>query len=236
MTFRAAVIGASGGIGRAVADRICRAGFKGNKDIVLRLFARSFEGSDHLDYERSETIEAASASLDGDLDLVFVATGALHNTDRSIFPEKSWRALDDEAMAYMFRINAIGPALVAKYFLPKLRKDRPVVFAAISARVGSIEDNGLGGWHAYRASKAALNQIIKSLSIELVRKNEQGVCVSLHPGTVDTALSEPFQKGVADGKLFTPTYSAECMLSVLEGLTPADTGGLFAWDGTKIPF
>lgn len=236
MTFRVAVIGASGGIGHAVSERLRQAGFGQHNETELYLFARSFEGARHLDYGDIGSVEAAAASVAAPLDMVFIATGTLHNTSLGFQPEKSWRALEADAMAYMYRINTVGPSLVAKHFLPKMRKDGPAYFAAISARVGSIEDNGLGGWYAYRASKAALNQIVKSLSIEFRRRNEQGICVSLHPGTVDTGLSKPFQKGVADGKLFTPDYSAERMLSVLETLGPDDSGGLFAWDGARIPF
>ena len=106
----------------------------------------------------------------------------------------------------------------------------------MSARVGSIEDNRLGGWHAYRASKAALNMVIKTISIELSRRHDQALCVALHPGTVDSALSEPFQGGVPEGKLFTPRQSARALLAVLNRLTPADSGGLYAWDGSRIPF
>ena len=122
-----------------------------------------------------------------------------------------------------------------KHFLPLMPRDRRAVFAALSARVGSIGDNRLGGWHSYRASKAALNMILKNLSIELARTHPQAVVAGLHPGTVDTALSVPFQKGVAADKLFTADYSASRLLAVLDGLTPADSGGVFAWDGARIP-
>jgi NAD(P)-dependent dehydrogenase (short-subunit alcohol dehydrogenase family) len=115
-----------------------------------------------------------------------------------------------------------------------LREQR-AVFAALSARVGSISDNRLGGWHSYRASKAALNMLLRNLAVELGRSHPQAVVAGLHPGTVDTGLSRPFQKGVADGKLFAPAYSAERLLAVLDGLTPADSGGVFAWDGARIP-
>ena len=137
-------------------------------------------------------------------------------------------------MAHVFAINTIGPALVAKHALPVLDKDHRSIFAALSARVGSISDNRLGGWHSYRASKAALNQIIRTCSIELARKNRTALCVGLHPGTVDTGLSEPFQSNVPDGKLFTPTRSATSLLSVLNGLDETDTGQCFDWAGERI--
>jgi NAD(P)-dependent dehydrogenase (short-subunit alcohol dehydrogenase family) len=139
-------------------------------------------------------------------------------------------------METAFRLNTIGPALVAKHFLPLLAKDRKSVFAAISARVGSIEDNHLGGWYAYRASKAALNMVIKTLSIELARRNTNALCVGLHPGTVDTPLSTPFQSGVPEAKLFSAARSARHLLTVLDNLTPENSGCLYAWDGSQIPF
>lgn len=134
-----------------------------------------------------------------------------------------------------YRVNTVGPALVAKHFLPLLPRDRRAIFAALSARVGSTSDNRLGGWHSYRASKAALNMILRNLAIELVRSHPQAIVAGLHPGTVQTRLSEPFQRGVQPEKLFTPEHSAGRLLSVLDGLAPADSGGVFAWDGTVIP-
>jgi NAD(P)-dependent dehydrogenase (short-subunit alcohol dehydrogenase family) len=122
-----------------------------------------------------------------------------------------------------------------KHFAPLMPRDRRAVFAALSARVGSIGDNRLGGWHSYRASKAALNMLLRNLAVELGRSHPQAVVAGLHPGTVDTGLSKPFQKAVAEGKLLTPAFSAERLLAVLDGLTPADSGGVFAWDGARIP-
>ncbi len=151
-------------------------------------------------------------------------------------PEKSWRALDPVTMSDVFTVNAIGPALIAKHFLPLLRRDRRVVFAALSARVGSISDNQLGGWHSYRASKAALNMLMKNFALELSQHNPHSIVASLHPGTVDTDLSQPFQRNVVGAKLLTPEYCAAALLKVIDGLTPADSGGLFAWDGARIPF
>ncbi len=239
--LNAAIIGASGGIGAALADDLERC------PAVSRIFrlsrsrphtARNPEDWLHLDLEREETIAAAAAALEraaGELHLVIVATGILHDGDR-LQPEKTWRALSAEGMEAAFRVNAIGPALVAKHFLPLLGRDRKVAFAAISARVGSIGDNGLGGWYAYRSSKAALNMLIRTLSIELARRHPHALCVGLHPGTVDTALSRPFQRGVSAARLFSPARSARHMLTVLDGLTAADSGCLYAWDGTRIPF
>jgi len=134
-----------------------------------------------------------------------------------------------------YRLNAIGPALVAKHLLPLMPRQDRSVFGALSARVGSIGDNRLGGWHAYRASKAALNMLIRNLAIEHGRTHKAGIVVGLHPGTVATDLSAPFQAGVAPEKLFTPEHSASALLSVVEGLTPGDSGGVFSWDGQRIP-
>ena len=142
---------------------------------------------------------------------------------------------DEDSIAAAAARVGQGPALVARHFLPLLPRDRRAVFAALSARVGSIGDNRLGGWHSYRASKAALNMILRNLAIELARTHPQAVVAGLHPGTVDTGLSEPFQKGVKPEKLFTAESSAERLLAVMDALTPADCGRVFAWDGQPIP-
>jgi NAD(P)-dependent dehydrogenase (short-subunit alcohol dehydrogenase family) len=146
------------------------------------------------------------------------------------------RALSLEGMAGLFAINAAGPALVAKHLLPLTPRSGPSLFAVLSARVGSIGDNHLGGWYAYRASKAALNMLVRTLAIEHVRTRPLGVCVALHPGTVDTRLSAPFQSGVPDGKLFTSDAAATALLTVMDGLGPEASGGFFAWDGSAIPW
>jgi NAD(P)-dependent dehydrogenase (short-subunit alcohol dehydrogenase family) len=133
-----------------------------------------------------------------------------------------------------FQINAVGPALVAKHFLPLMSREGRSVFAALSARVGSISDNRSGGWYSYRAAKAALNMLIQTLALEHARKFPLGVCVGIHPGTVDTNLSKPFQRGVPSERLFSPDLSAAHILRLVQDLTTADSGGLFAWDGTRI--
>jgi NAD(P)-dependent dehydrogenase (short-subunit alcohol dehydrogenase family) len=140
-----------------------------------------------------------------------------------------------QAYRRVFDINTFGPALIAKHFLPIMPTDRRAIFAALSARVGSISDNGLGGWHAYRASKAALNMLIRNFAIEWARRNDQAVCVGLHPGTVDTGLSKPFQSNVPEDRLFSAKQSASYLLDVIERLSPADTGKVFDWAGKEIP-
>ncbi len=226
----AVVIGASGGIGAAIATALTVSGRFG----AVHRLGRSRSGDAHLDLEDEASIRAAAERVAGGPapTLVFVATGVLHHGET---PERSFKTMTAEHLLRDYRVNTVGPALVAKHFLPLMPRDRRAVFAALSARVGSIGDNRLGGWHSYRASKAALNMVLKNLSIELARSHPQAIVAGLHPGTVDTALSEPFQRGVATEKLFTPEYSAERMLAVLDGLGPSDSGGVFAWDGARIP-
>ena len=158
----------------------------------------------------------------------------LHDGE-ALRPEKTWRALEGVALERVYQVNAIGPALVAKHFLPLLARDRKSVFAALSARVGSISNNQLGGWHAYRASMAALNMLLRTFAIEPAWRNPRAACVGLHPGTVDSRLSAPFQANVPEGKLFTPGFAASRLLDVLDRVTPEDSGKVFAWDGEIIP-
>ena len=226
----AVVIGASGGIGGALADAIEE---EGAHDRVWR-FARSSGGDDHLDLEDEASIAAAAerVATGPAPSLIIVATGLLHDGD--LQPEKAMRDLDPVRLARQFAINAIGPALIAKHFLPIMAKTGTPVFAALSARVGSISDNRLGGWYGYRAAKAALNQLIATLAVEQRRHYERSIVVALHPGTVDTALSKPFQGSVRPGQLFTPDRAAVQLLDVIDGLKPADSGKLFAWDGSRI--
>jgi NAD(P)-dependent dehydrogenase (short-subunit alcohol dehydrogenase family) len=223
------VIGASGGIGAALARQTVKRG-----DTVIGL-ARSFDDDKHIDLENEGSIAIAAAMIAAHgivPDRVIVATGLLHAEGRG--PEKSLRELDPAWMARNFAVNTIGPALVAKHFTPLMPRKAPALFAAIGARVGSISDNRLGGWYGYRAAKAALHMTIRNIAIEWGRRNDQAICVALHPGTVDTGLSKPFQANVADGKLFTADQSAEMLLDVLDGLSSADSGGIFAFDGKAI--
>lgn len=215
----AVVIGASGDIGAALADAL------EEEDVATVRFSRPA-----LDLADEATIAAAAARA-GSPDLVIVATGLLH--DAAHGPEKALRELDPAWLARQFAVNAIGPALVAKHFLPIMpAKGARSVFAVLSARVGSISDNRLGGWYGYRASKAALNQLVRTLAVEDKRRNERGIVVALHPGTVDTKLSKPFQQGGRD--LFKPDRAAVQLLDVIDALKPQDSGKLFAWDGAEI--
>lgn len=168
------------------------------------------------------------------VDRVICCAGILK--EGSVAPEKRIQDVDANALSRVYQVNAIGPLLLAKGLFPALCGGHTVHFASLSARVGSISDNHLGGWYAYRASKAAQNQLMRTLSIELRRHNANACVATLHPGTVDTGLSKPFQRGVPDGKLFTPEFSAGALWSVLDGLGPEDTGGFFAFDGAPIQY
>lgn len=236
--MRCAVFGASGGIGAALVQALAARGYvsevhAGSRSGTAPVHARVRPFA--FDLEDEASIAAACAVIGAPLDMVLVATGRLTRADGT-GPEKSYRAVTADGLAELFAINAIGPALIAKHALPLLPRDRRAVFAVLSARVGSISDNRLGGWHAYRAAKAALNMLVRNLAIELSRSHPQALAVALHPGTVDTGLSAPFQRGVAEGKLFTPDYAAGRLLTVLDGLAPAQSGRLYAWDGAEIPF
>lgn len=233
-----AVFGSSGAIGHACVENLTAR----HPHATLHAFSRTPHSASHahvitrhVDYQDetslSEVVKEATTS--SPLDLVIVATGILHQGD--ITPEKSLRDITAEKLQLLLAVNTIVPTLIAKHTLPHLARDRRTVFAALSARVGSISDNQLGGWYAYRASKAALNMVIKNAAIETARRNTHAVIIGLHPGTVDSALSSPFQGHVPHGKLFTPEYSAECLITVLERLTPQDSGKCFAWDGTEVP-
>ncbi len=190
------------------------------------------QGLGNINYNDEGSIQAAAASIAQPIDIVIAATGFLH--DEETMPEKALRDLTAENMQKLFFANTIVPSLVAKHFIPRLNTERASIFAALSARIGSISDNRIGGWYAYRASKSALNMVIKNAAIEVARRNKHAVIVGLHPGTVDSALSAPFQGNVPEGKLFSAAYSAQRLWEVLEGLTPAQSGGCFAWDGEEI--
>lgn len=233
------MFGANGGIGAALVRQLAASGQYAAVYAGARGALEDPPASVHtfqFDLTDEASIAAAAAAIVCPPALVIVATGVLHDSNRSIAPEKSWRALDGATMAQVLAINTIGPALIAKHLLPRLPRTGRAVFAALSARVGSIGDNRLGGWHAYRASKAALNMLVANFGIELARSHPQAIAAALHPGTVFSALSAPFRQSTPDNPLFTPEQAAGHLLGVIEGLTPADSGGLFAWDGQRLPW
>lgn len=188
------------------------------------------------DITRPADLASLAASLDGieSLDLVVNAAGVLHGD--GLAPEKSIEQVEADALARVFALNAFAPILLARTLMPWLSRRRPAVFASVSARVGSIGDNRTGGWYAYRASKAAQNQLMRTFSIEWRRRNPAGVCLLLHPGTVETELSAPFQSRVPAERLFDPMDAAARLLHIVANATPADSGRFIAWDGTDIPW
>ena len=239
------VVGAAGGLGRALvqtllenrpSDHVLALSRSGALPAAPGLHQAAIDLTDEASIAAaaSHARELRDSLAPGSIRRVIVASGLLHHAD-GLRPEKSMAALDAATLARLFAVNAIGPALVARHFLPLMPRDAPAAFAALSARVGSISDNRLGGWYGYRASKAALNMLIRTLAIEWSRTAKQSVCIGLHPGTVDTGLSRPFQGNVADSRLFTPAYAAACLIDVLDQLAPADSGKVFAWDGSEVP-
>ncbi|KKC32553.1 SDR family NAD(P)-dependent oxidoreductase [Devosia psychrophila] len=224
----ALVIGASGGIGQAMRQELETSG---GFEQVLGL-SRSADDLDLTDEASIARAAAAVAATGRAVRLVVVATGLLH--DGTMQPEKSWRQLDYDGLARSFAVNAIGPALVGKHFLPLLPREGKAVFAALSAKVGSIGDNHLGGWYGYRAAKAALNQLVHTASIELRRTRPDAICVTLHPGTVATSLSAPF--GAAGHEPVEPAAAARRLLGIIDELRPIQSGLLLDHTGLPLPW
>lgn len=233
----AAVFGASGGIGRALCDALAARG-------ATVVYAGSHRGEApeggairpfEFDLLNETSIKAAADAMRADPpEWVIVASGVLTLSDGT-GPERTYKRIDPAAMAQVFALNTIGPTLIAKHILPLMPRGRRFVFAALSARVGSISDNRLGGWHSYRASKAALNMLIRNFALEMARTHPDGVVAGLHPGTVDSALSQPFQSGLADGQLTEPLQAAANLLGVLSGLGPEHSGRVFDFRGEEVP-
>ena len=224
----AVVFGASGGIGSALVgelsamDRFRQAvGFSRKSSPPIDLL-------DEASLERATTLAAEL----GDLRLVIDATGFLHDDRQG--PEKTWRQLDADNLARSFALNAIGPALMMKHVLPRFPRSGKAVFATLSARVGSIGDNQLGGWYGYRASKAALNQFVRTAAVELARRSPDAVCVALHPGTVATTLSAPFTP--MGHSVHTPAEASRHLLAVVNKLSAEANGGFFDWHGEPVPW
>jgi NAD(P)-dependent dehydrogenase (short-subunit alcohol dehydrogenase family) len=221
--YSALVIGASGGIGQAISSRL-------SADLNCSNVAQLSRREDGLDITAEDTVHRAAERVQSaPFDLIVCATGAL--TIDGVGPEKSIRQISQNAMMNQFAVNAVGPALILKHFVPLLARKKRVIFAFLSARVGSIGDNQLGGWISYRSSKAALNQIVHTAAIEVSRVNPASVLVAMHPGSVATALSAPFSSGHERSK---PEDAARAVLQALDALQPANTGGFFAYDGSSI--
>lgn len=186
-----------------------------------------------LDICNPEAIESLSTSFDR-VDWLFNCAGYLHGTQGG--PEKSIKSIDTDFLIENIKINTIPTLLLAKYFATAMRKSPAPILATVSARVGSIEDNRLGGWYSYRISKAALNMALKTLSIEWKHSHPKGCVAALHPGTNDTPLSKPFQSNVAPQNLFNPNYTASHFIKLISRLSPEQSGKFWAWDGEVIPW
>jgi NAD(P)-dependent dehydrogenase (short-subunit alcohol dehydrogenase family) len=246
MTRNALIQGASRGLGLEITRQLLARGDRvfatcrepGTAQDLRRLAAsHSALRILTLDVSDEDSIAAAAQEIRGHTDrlhLVMNVAGVLHGD--GFGPERKLEEITPEALEVVFRVNAYGPILVAKHVLPLLRHDEPSVFASLSARVGSIEDNGRGGWYSYRASKAAQNQFTKTLSIELGRRAKHCAVIALHPGTVQTDLSAPFQKYVPDSQLFPVDRAARQLLHIVDGVSALDTGRFYAWDGSDIPW
>lgn len=234
---RVAVFGASGSIGQAFCQKFaslpqlqCVYAYSRSKPAKVTSEKVSFRPIDIL--SEDSLAAAASEVEDKSLDIVVVATGLLHS--KSTFAEKRLSQCDLENMSRVFSINTFAPLLIAKHFIPKLHTRKRSIFAVLSARVGSISDNRSGGWYSYRSSKAALNMELKCLAVERKRVAPEQIIVGLHPGTVDSRLSAPFQSNVDPEKLFTPQKSVSDLFEVLSSVAPEQSGQLLAWDGKII--
>ena len=234
-----AIIAAGGGIGRAFVETLLADEAVGQ----VLAFSRTAPAdhpkltSFYVDLAEESSIELLGEKLkqmaEGVcIDKVVICSGLLHQGE--LRPEKSLRQIKTDNLQALYYMNAIVPMLVAQQLVPFLNKQQPTVFAALTARVGSISDNGLGGWYGYRASKSAAHMLLKTLSIELKRKLPKLAVISLHPGTVDTSLSAPFQARVPTGKLFSPHQSAGYLWQVVQQVSAEDSGKIFAWDGSEI--
>lgn len=234
---RIIIIGANGAIGAALVD--CYRQSQPEAQILACSRQPLLATPDNVSWhsidvtdESSIATAAAQAAVEGPLDRIVICTGLLHEGVNG--PEKSLQALDPAWLQRSFQINTIGPALVFKHFLRLLRRDDRAVCAALSARVGSIGDNRLGGWYSYRAAKAALNMLIATAAIELRRSHPQALVIGLHPGTVDSPLSAPFQGRLQPGQLQSPQQAASHLLQVIETADLAQSGRCLAWDGSTI--
>ena len=244
----ALVVGASGGIGLGFVKALLK---NGSIDRLIATY-RTLDGANELltleqTYsqlvclqlditDESQVIGAIAqiSTMTSHLHVVINCVGILHEGDMQ--PEKSLRQIDPDYLMRYFQINSIGAIVLAKHLMPLFRRDTQSIFATISAKIGSIEDNRLGGWYGYRASKAALNMFLKTASIEYSRRCPKTIITLLHPGTTDTKLSAPFQRNVPSEKLFPVERTVSQLLAILETLTPNDTGSFFSWDGSRLPW
>ncbi|MEM6596682.1 MAG: SDR family NAD(P)-dependent oxidoreductase [Cyanobacteria bacterium P01_C01_bin.69] len=213
-----------------------------SQETAAQLFALAEQYAERLhcipmditDESQIETGILQIRAIAPNLHFVINCVGLLHNEQQQ--PEKALRQLNTENLLNYFQINSIGPALIAKHVMPLLRHKEPSLLATISAKIGSIGDNRIGGWYGYRASKAALNMFLKTASIEYRRRSPNTTIVMLHPGTTDTGLSKPFQRGVPPEKLFSTEKTVSQLMAVLSDIKPEDSGEFFSWDGSRLPW
>ncbi|MDR9432478.1 MAG: SDR family NAD(P)-dependent oxidoreductase [Spiribacter sp.] len=246
----AVVIGASGGIGAALTERLLAhtsvtrvwAACRQPECPVLEDLVRRFGDRIRplmVDVTDASSIEATVAQIRAQtpaVHLLINAFGFLHDAEARIWPEKRIEEITPEGLLRNFQINAMAPALIARHTFALLNHRERAVFASLSARVGSISDNGLGGWYAYRSSKAAQNMLTRGFAVEGARRAKRLIYLALHPGTTDSGLSEPFQSGVPEGKLFSPDFAATKLLEQIDTASIEDSGQFFAWDGQSIPW
>lgn len=245
----ALIVGANGGIGLGFVRKILQnerntkiyATYR-RQELVYELSSLENQYSDRIlclemditDEKQIERVIARIESEVGKIHLVINCAGILH--EGSLQPEKSLKQINSEHLLRYFEVNSIGAVLLAKHLLPLFRHGDRSLLATLSAKLGSIGDNHLGGWYGYRASKAALNMFVRTVAIEYRRTNPQTIVVTLHPGTTDTPLSQPFQKNVPTEKLFSVDRTVTQLLAVMENLTPNHSGQFFSWDGTRLPW
>ena len=245
----ALIVGASQGIGLGFVKSLLQ---QDNFKSIYATYRNPDTAGELLDLERQYSQRLKCLQVDiTDESQIAAATKEIHNSvkqlhlaiycvgvlhDRHLSPEKSLRQIEPEKLLYSFQVNSIGAVLLAKHLMPLFNKKERSIFASISAKVGSIGDNRLGGWYGYRASKAALNMFLKTTAIEYSRRCPKTIIVALHPGTTDTRLSKPFQKNVPPGKLFPVEHTVDLLSKVISGLEIKDSGEFFSWDGTQLPW
>ncbi len=232
---KVAIIGASGGIGSTVSQKIKELD---PENVVIEIVrSKTKKNQFEMDMLNEGSVARCANEIKdqfGDLDVVFNATGLLHTKDHT--PERTYKEIDLSYLEEIFKVNTYIPFMITKYFAPILTKDSSSIIAFMSARLGSISDNNLGGWYSYRSAKTALNMLIKTLSIELSYSNRNAICVGLHPGTVDTQLSKPFTQRVRNKKVFTRDEAAEYLISILNNIDQTDNGKIIDWQGVRIPY
>lgn len=247
--INALIVGASQGIGLGFVKALLQQANIGtvfatyrNRETSSELFTLEQQYGDRLkclqvDITQESQIEARIKQIQKsvqELHLAIYCVGVLHEGD--LTPEKSLRQINAKNLIYSFQVNSIGAVLLAKHLMPLFKKTQKSVFASISAKVGSIGDNRLGGWYGYRASKSALNMLLKTTAIEYSRRCPKTIVVALHPGTTDTRLSQPFQKNVPPEKLFAVEHTVNLLSQVISGLEQKDSGEFFSWDGSQLPW